>query len=262
MKKNRLYVCGILALSVLAGCASVDKPTPGIEAAKAAALQQGSPAIDNVRISDFSLGPGDTISIEVYRQDDLKRTVKIDPSGRMMFPLIGDVQITGKSIFKVRDELQERLAKYIVNPQVTINVTTSQSHKIIVLGEVNSPGVMPLDSDLSIIEAISMSGGLTADAETSNVLLIKKGPSGSVVSSIDVNRIYKDGDMSGNAGLAGGDIIYVPATKISNVSWYFSHLSKILSPIVNLESGIVLFPQVKDTLTKGRNTVPVTVQAR
>lgn len=242
-----VYLSLIVLSALLTGCAS-----------SGARNDKTETSIPDVKVSEFILGAGDMIEISVYRNEDLNKSVKINPSGKIMFPLIGDVDAAGKGIFKLRNELQERLSKYIIDPQVTVNVTSIQSQKVMVLGEVSNPGVLTLDSELSIMEAISKAGGMTSDAKLSNVLLIRRGNTKPDVVSLDLKKAFKNGDLSQNMMLQSGDIVYLPAVTIANVSWYFGHLSKILSPIVSLESGIVLWPQVENVLT-GNSTNQTTI---
>lgn len=243
-----------LLTTVLIGCAS--------SATKNGDVETTPVEVKDVRVSEFVLGAGDTIEISVYRQDDLKKAVKIDSSGMIMFPLIGDVKAAGKDIFKLREEMQKSLSKYLVDPQVTISVTAVQSQKIMVLGEVKSPGIFTLDSELSVMEAITKAGGMTVDAKMSNVLLIRRGKGKPEVDSLDLKKAFKDGDLSQNMALQSGDIVYLPAVMIANVSWYFNHLSKILSPIVSLESGIVLWPQVSNVLQGKSNSQTTIIPTR
>lgn len=203
---------------------------------------------EKVKLSEFILGIGDTVDISVFRHDELKKSVKIDSTGMMMFPLIGDIKASGKGIYQLRDELMERLAKYVVNPQVSISISSVQSQKVMILGEVNSPSVITLDVDMSVMEAITKAGGMTEDAKMENVLLIRKKKGKPEMVSLNLKKAYKEGDLSSNVTLKSGDIVYLPAVALADTSWFFSHLSKILSPIVSLESGIVLWPQVTDVL--------------
>lgn len=78
---------------------------------------------------------------------------------------MGDVQAGGISIFQLRDKIQDGLSKYIINPQVSVGVTAVQSQKIIVLGEVNNPGLFGLDTPLTAVEAISKAGGFTTQMQ-------------------------------------------------------------------------------------------------
>jgi len=264
MKKTDYYLLSILPLliSLLIGCASTGINTKEENTGKAEAKDQNE-KIDNIKISEFILGIGDTIEISVYRQDDLQRTIRIDLSGRIMFPLIGDVQAAGKGIYKLRDEIKERLLKYLTDPQVFVNVTTVQSQKIMVLGEVNNPGVFTLDLDISVLEAITKAGGMTPNAKLANVLLIRRDDVKPAMVSLNLKKTFKEGDISQNWMLKNGDIVYLPAITIANVSRYFSHISEIISPFVNLETGIFLWPQVKKVL-QGKETenVPLSIPTR
>ncbi len=251
----------LLLSAFLVGCASqsVNKKDEGTEDVNLKGQDRKAEQINNVRISEFILGVRDTIDITVYRQDDLKRSVTIDSSGKIMFPLIGDVRAAGKGVFALRDEIQEKLAKYIVDPQVTINVAEVRSQKVMVLGEVNSPGIFALDSDISVLEAISNAGGATDDAKINNVLLIRRGQDKPEVTSLNLKKLFKEGDLSQNRILQNGDIIYLPAVAIADVSWFFSHLSKILAPIVSLGSGVVVWDSAIGVLQGKEAETSVTI---
>lgn len=249
----------IIFAAFIAGCAGNGEgiKKDEMKRAESATPQPPKPA-------DFILGVGDTIDVAVYKHDDLKRSVKIDRTGMVMFPLAGDVQAAGRSIFEFRDELQAKLSKYVVEPQVLVSISGVQSQKIMVLGEVNSPGILTLDGSYTIFEAITKSGGMTADAKMNNVVLIRRGKEKAEFSTVDLKQAYKSGNLSQDTALQSGDIVYVPAVAIANVSWFFGHLSRILSPITSLESGIVLWPQVKDVLTgeDGTTTTPLAIPAQ
>lgn len=250
----------IFLIIFLAGCASTGSNVGEGEKESPDLQREDLVKPESIKISEFVLGVGDTIEITVYRHDDLKSiSIKINPSGKIMFPLIGDVQAAGMSIFKLRDDLKERLSKYIVDPQVTISVTSLQSQKIMVLGEVNTPGIFTLDSSLTIMEAISKAGGMTSDAKLSNVILIRREQGKPQVASLDLKKVFKEGDFSQNIVLRSGDIVYLPAVFIADMSWFFGHLSSILNPIMSLESGIVLWPQVKDAIKGKETTIPLSI---
>jgi polysaccharide export outer membrane protein len=198
----------------------------------------------DIKVKEFILGPGDKVEIIVYRQDDLKRTVQIDTSGKISYPLVGDIQAGGLSVFQLRDKIRDGLSKYYVNPEVSVGVVAVQSQKVIVLGEVNKPGLFSLDNPLTALEAISTAGGFTQDAKQKNVLVIRGGLEKPDIMTIDFNRIISGYDLAQNVYLQNGDIIYVPATFIANVSRFFEHLSRIISPIVSMEAGYYIGQQI------------------
>ena len=213
--------------------------------------------------SEFVLGVGDALDITIYRNDDLKTASKINPSGRIMFPLIGEVQAAGKTLSALRDELQMRFSKYLVDPQITISVSSMQSQRVLVLGEIRNPGAISLDSDLTVMDAMAKAGGWTQDANLSNVFLLRN-VSGKVESrSLDMNALIRGGELSNNYPLQRNDVVYVPTKKVADVARFMSYITAILSPVVMIESGIVLWPQALDVLEgKTSTTTPLTIPAR
>jgi polysaccharide export outer membrane protein len=263
MNRYRSVVYVFFLGFLLIGCAStsVDKKGEETDGGTPEDKSQAVQEVGNIGISEFVLGVGDTIDISVYRNDDLKKTFKIDPSGVMIFPLIGDVRVAGKSVTGLRDEMKEKLSRYLVDPQISISVSSVQSQKIIVLGEVKSPGIFSLDSNLSVLDSIAKAGGLTDNAKTQNIVLMRKATRQPEIVSLELGK-----ESGGEILLATGDVVYVPKVAIANASWFFGHISKILSPFLSIESGIALWPQVEsafggeDVLLGQTITVPTTAQ--
>jgi len=250
--RDFLYV--FLTFTLLMGCAST---TPLPEAAKPDDLEK----VD-LRQPELVLGTGDVIEFAVYRQDDLKRSVKIDPSGKVMFPLIGDVQVSGKSIFALRDELKERYSVYFVNPQIMVTIAMLSSQKIMVLGEVNSPGIFTLDSDLTIVEAIAKAGGMTSAAKLDKVIVVRRGKEKPELLSFNFNDVLEKGDIAHDVSLRSGDIVYASTKAIVDAGRFMQYISQIISPITMLEGGIAIWPQVKDALKGGGSGTSVSVPIR
>ena len=199
-----------------------------------------------VSVSEFTLGPGDVIEVNVWRRDDLSKKLQVDPYGKIYYPLVGEIEASGKSVITVREAIVKGLSKYFVNPVVNVSVASIQSQQVLVLGEVSNPRVFSIDRPMSVLEAIAHSGGFTRDAKKQNVLVIRSEKSSTHLIKVDLQSTIKKGEQQQNIALQKGDIVYVPATLIANVSRYFRHLQNILAPIVLLEHGIVLGPDVVD----------------
>lgn len=200
-------------------------------------------------VSEFILGAGDELEIDVYRHADLKKKVRISPDGMIFFPLIGEVKANGLSLRQFRDRIKEGLANYIVDAQISIEITAFKGQKIFVLGEVKNPGVYQLDPPITALEAISRAGGFTLDGTDDSVMLVRGGLEKPELRTLDLEKTLKEGDLTQNVALQRGDIVYVPRTFISNVDRFFQHMENILRPIVLLEQGIALYPKVEDVLT-------------
>ena len=247
----------LLLSTLLMGCVTIGANNKNADMQEVKVESQGNEYVDqieDVRISEFILGVGDSIDINVYRQDELNTSVRIGTSGRIMFPLIGDVEVAGKSVFKLRDELREELSEYFVNPQVIINVNSIHSQKVIVLGAVNKPGVFPLSSNISAVEVIAQAGGVTYDAKIGNVILARRVQGEQEVISLDLKKAF-NGDFSQDRTLLGGDIVYVPNTTISNAGRFITQLTSIINPFAGtVAKDILLWEDVIGSRKGGSGT--------
>jgi len=195
-----------------------------------------------------TLGIGDEISVQVFRNTDLSRDVKIDNSGKISLPLIGLIKASGLTPRELEDALASRLEKYLVNPQVDINVTTMKSRQYNVLGEVMRPGTFPLQRQTLIFEAIANAGGFTNDANKEDALLIRSRNGTAVISAVNLDLDENDQNID-FAYLGDRDIIYVPKSTIANVEIFMKRLSNIIRPFIDIEWGIILGKDAADVIS-------------
>ncbi|MFC1461306.1 polysaccharide biosynthesis/export family protein [Verrucomicrobiota bacterium] len=200
--------------------------------------------------ASFVLGQGDEVSITVWRNDELNRTVKIDPSGSIYLPLAGQIQAQGLAIPELREVVASRLSKYLVNPQVNISLSALRSQNIYVLGEVASPGTISLDKKMLVWESIAMSGGFTDDANQQNVILIRTVKNQTTVTNLNLQIGQKiEDDSQRNAfQLQNMDIVYVAPRTIAKVETFLKRFNNLIAPFISLERAIVLGPQMIDAL--------------
>lgn len=199
-------------------------------------------------LSEFGLGAGDEIEVTVYLHDDLTRKIRVPGSGVIFFPLVGELNVTGMGVTELRRLLSEKLTQFVVDPQVNVEVTTLRSQKVYVLGEVNAPAVFALDSPIQALEAVSKAGGFTGQASQNSVMLIRGSAAKPELKRLDLKNFLHEG-TGANALLQPGDILYVPRTFVANVDRFLGHVMTALFPILVLEQGIALYPQVQDAVT-------------
>jgi polysaccharide export outer membrane protein len=110
----------------------------------------------------YNIGPDDVLRISVYGYEDLKTETRVSADGRITFPLIGEVAVSGKSSMELEEAIAARLIDggFIQDAQVSVTVLDHVSQQVSVLGYVNKPGRYPLDSDSSIVDLIAMAGGI------------------------------------------------------------------------------------------------------
>ncbi len=180
--------------------------------------------------ADYVLGPEDEISITVWDHPDLTRKARINIEGKISFPLIGELQVTGLSQLQVEKKLKQMLADgYIVDPQVSVQVTEYRSQKIFVIGEVNSPGAYPLTRKTLLVEAIAMAGGVKPEADQEIMIVRPKEKVGVqtplLPDQVDPSELIKvrlrdvlEGESSQNIQVLSLDTIFIPKIKVFYVT--------------------------------------------
>jgi polysaccharide biosynthesis/export protein len=158
--------------------------------------------------ADYRLVPGDKLRIEVYKDLQLSQSLQVRPDGKITLPLVGDVSAEGRTSTELRDALVTSLKEYNTNPVVTVIVVETVPPVFYVMGEVNSPGSLPLKGQVSVVQALAMAGGFKDFAKTKKILIQRKGAAG--ISTLPFN--YNDAVKGKGAVvyLKPGDTIIVP----------------------------------------------------
>ena len=161
--------------------------------------------------SDYIIGPEDVLEISVWRNPDLSREVMVRPDGRISLPLIGDVNAVGLTTSELRDDIKEQLKAYKENPTVAIVVNTVNSYYFYTQGAVGNTGKIPLLSRTTLIQAITLAGGLAPDAVRSRITIFRLGRDGEAPKKIVVS--YDEIILRGaeNIVLKPGDTLVVPS---------------------------------------------------
>lgn len=238
---NRRLIAAALLLAgqgLALGCRHV-----GVGPAAATPASPAPPVVGPV-----ILGPGDEVAISVWRNADLSSEVRVDPNGNISVPLAGEVHVTGLGLPELRAMLVERLARYLVDPQVQVNLTALRSRKFHVLGEVRTPGTFVLDQVVDPWEAIAGAGGFTADANRRHVLLVHNDGGVGRVAALNLEAFLEQGNQVPVGLIQAGDVIYVMPTRMASVQRFMVQLTNILLPVLTFEGGIVLGQQVVDVL--------------
>jgi polysaccharide biosynthesis/export protein len=179
-----------------------DDPNPG-EMVQSSAIRTG---VD----SDYIIGPGDQIGISVWRDENLTRTVVVLPDGKIEFPLIGEIVAGGKTISQLTKELEGKLARFVSDTGVTVEVKQSNSMIIYVIGRVNTPGRQMLLANTNVLQALAMVGGLNPFAEKGNIKIFRQESGKTVMFSFNYNDVSEGRHLETNIDLKRGDVIIVP----------------------------------------------------
>ena len=196
-------------------------------------ISEADPAVRKVpSAAEFQLGPGDKIAIRVWRHDDLDMDITIAPDGSITYPLVGRIAVSGMTYPQLVEKLGAAIGDYYTDPQVSVNILELKNQKVFVIGEVMSPSVLQLSGEMTILEALTLTGGINQFSRTNNVLLIRGGMENPSLYTIDVKAIYAQARLDQMVSLQRGDIVVVPTRTITNVSRYFKEVQGTLSPFV------------------------------
>ncbi len=163
---------------------------------------------DEAAEGDHKIAPLDIITIDVVGEKDLSKELRVSTSGTITFPFLGSIEVKGKTPAEVESLLKEKLGKdYLVNPQVIITVKEYRSRTVLVIGQVNKPGLiaLPAEQKLGILEAIGQAGDLARSANKSRIEVSRKGK----IQKFTLDDLKKDINPEKKFWLEPGDVIYV-----------------------------------------------------
>jgi polysaccharide export outer membrane protein len=173
-----------------------------------AALVAGWPALPaaGAEKSDYHIGVDDVLTISVWDNKELDRVVFVRPDGRISLPLAGDIEVVGITVADLMRRLDEVYSAKIKGAQVTVSVQEIKSRGIFFVGGVGKPGGLQLTQDLTLLQAISVAGGVVPNADLESSFVVRRGQR----LPVDFDRLIKRGDSRDNIPLEPGDTIVVP----------------------------------------------------
>lgn len=158
----------------------------------------------------YSINPGDSLLISVWREEGLSIEVLVTPDGNCTFPLIGQVRAAGRTSEAVADEVVERLKQFMPDPVVVVSVVSILGNKIYIIGQVNNPGEYVMNNDLDVMQALSVAGGATPFAELNDIKILRRTPTGQMAIGFRYNEVVRGRNLEQNIVLRSGDLIVVP----------------------------------------------------
>ena len=189
---------GVILLGSLGGCASQHAVMP----AEAAPPPK-----------DYLIGPGDNVSIIVWRNPEVSQSVPVRPDGKITTPLVEDLEASGKTSTELARDIEKALAKYIQQPVVTVIVTGfsgTYSEQIRVIGQAARPQALPYRRDMSLMDVLIAVGGVTEFAAGNKATIIRTVDGKQQQYRVRLNDLIKEGDISANVPMRPGDILVIP----------------------------------------------------
>ncbi|HYC36409.1 MAG TPA: polysaccharide export protein EpsE [Usitatibacter sp.] len=158
-----------------------------------------------------TLGMGDMVRINVFRNPELATEARISERGTILFPLIGEINVVGLTPTEVGKRIAQKLSagKYVVNPEVTVSIAQINSRQVSVLGNVQKPGRYPLDSTTAkVTDLLALAGGIAPTGDD-RITVMTSRDGKAQRHEIDLAAMIRTGDLSKNIELQPGDTIYV-----------------------------------------------------
>lgn len=195
-KRVQIYsfvkVCLFIALLIGAGTSFADT-----------ASRQGA-------LSSYRIGPGDVLEFNVWKEEELTKEIIVPPDGVTSFPHAGIIRVEGRTVDQVQKEITKRLSNIIVDPIVTVFIKSYASHKIFVLGKVNTPGEFTAMGPVDVIQALAMAGGMAPFADQDSIKILRRVRGKLTAIPFDYADVAKGKNLDQNIMLNRGDVVVVP----------------------------------------------------
>lgn len=198
-----VVACAALLLLAALGSAApaaVAQQTPRAQPAPAA---QPAP-------QDYTLNPGDQLEISVWKEPDLTKTVQVRPDGKFSVPLAGEIVAAGRTVAQVQSDISNRLVKYIPEPVVTASLTILEGNRVYVIGQVTKPGAYVMNPRLTVLQALSVAGGMTPFAAANDILVMRGSGRAQRMLPFRYGEVVRGRNLEQNVTLEAGDVVVVP----------------------------------------------------
>jgi polysaccharide export outer membrane protein len=175
--------------------------------------QAGIAASNPQTAPDYVIGPGDSLSIFVFRSPELSSEVPVRPDGRISMPLVEDVEAAGRTPMQLARQIEDRLKQYVREPSVTVTVRNfvgPTNRQVRIVGEAAQPRAIAFREGMTVLDALIEAGGLTRYAAGNSARLIRRETTTQQTIPLRLNDLLRSGDMSQDMALRPGDTLVIP----------------------------------------------------
>ena len=179
-----------------------------IQSGLSTAAAVGTSAVASVQ-PKFVIGVGDILSITFWREQALSGDVIVRPDGKISLPLLNDVQAAGYTPEQLAQTLEVAAVKYVDEPDVAVIVKEIRSRKVFLVGQVTTPGMIPLTGDMNVLQVIAIGGGLLEYADKKDIVVIRTASRQEMRFKFNYEDVLKGKNMKQNILLQPGDTVVV-----------------------------------------------------
>ena len=195
MRLQSLLSCLLLVALGFVGATLASTVSAQPMSAQPSSVQPSSAQPRDNTLSNYRLGAGDVVTVQVLGEDDLKREkIRLSDAATISYPILGEIRLLGKTVSELETLIRTGLAgRYILNPQVT--VTINEYRNIYVNGQVEKPGGFPFIPGLTVLKAVSLAGGFKERASKTNIFVIREDDPTQKPQRVAMNAPIHPGDI-------------------------------------------------------------------
>jgi polysaccharide biosynthesis/export protein len=164
--------------------------------------------------ADYTLNPGDVLQVTVWKEDTLDRETLVLPDGSISFPLVGSIMAKGKTLTQLTKDISEKLHPYLPDSPVTLTVKAALGYAVDVIGQVNKPGELIVGHKVTVMQVLSMAGGLTPYASQKDIIILRQEDSGEKSIPFPYGEVVRGRKLESDIFLVPGDVVVVPAASL------------------------------------------------
>lgn len=197
----------------MAGILGVSLPVLSLAGTADQASSASPPASSSDAESDeepYVIGLGDVLDISVWKDETLTRTCVVRPDGAISFPLIGEVQTSGKTASQLKAEMEKKLDRFVPGVILTVDIKQINSMIIYVIGKVNAPGRIVTNADVDVLQALATAGGLNVYAKRNSIKIFRDEKDETTIFPFQYDEIVEGKRLEQNIKLKRGDVVVVP----------------------------------------------------
>lgn len=181
----------------------------------------------------YRLGFGDVIEVKFFNNERFNETLNVRPDGRISMQKVGDILVAGLTPTQLSRLITKIYGKILKNPEVTVIVRNFGGYQVFILGEVNSPGAIPLQRNLTVLQTLAQAGGYKETASLRSVLLMRRNKDGTIdAKRVNLRAKSPEAILKNDLYVEAFDVIYVPKTFIANVNTFLDQaLAGLIKPL-------------------------------
>ena len=204
-----LYLCTAMSGFLWAQATSGDQSQSG--SAAQTPVSQAADSATKAHDDSFVIGNDDVLSINVWKEPDISRSIPVRSDGKISLPLVGEVQAAGRTPLKLEQEIASKLQNFISQPEVTVMVQQINSQKFNVLGQVAHPGSFIIANSPTVLDAIALAGGFRDFAKQKSVYVLRQNADGTEIRlPFNYKQVVKGQHTEQNVRLQPRDTVVVP----------------------------------------------------